>query len=473
MALMACGLTAIGQASATEPPQSAAATKPGPAWEQVSIADLRQRWPTLPFELRVAAIEQLIANGAFDDADALLTNLNPPPGAGPEIDARFLRGALRKAQGQLPEAIAIFRELLAAHPKLTRARFELAHALFLQQEDEAAQHHFDLVRGALNNPDLDRVVQSFVDQMAQRRRWTASAYFSIAPSTNLNQGADTRTVSFNGLDFSLDEHTHRKSGVGVVAGFNAGYRYPLTDRLDMVVGGGANARQYEEDVFNDYVATGEVGPRYRFDWGDVGLYATASRRWFSRDAYQLGKTAPSGHTIGADPYALFMGGRLAISTRFSPQDVSNSSFACLQKRYDVFVWQDGWNCSEQLSIDHFIDSSTFVRLLGGFEMERTHTDNQNYMAGNVGVGVYHEFGWGVTLYGQMTYTRRAFDGIYPTTTYARNDNRYDASLMITKRDWQIFGLAPSLQYTYSLQDSNVDFTNFDAHGVSITLTKKF
>ena len=45
--------------------------------------------------------------------------------------------------------------------------------------------------------------------------------------------------------------------------------------------------------------------------------------------------------------------------------------------------------------------------------------------------------------------------------------------MITKRDWKIFDLAPSLQYTYTHQDSNVDFTAFDAHGVSFTLTKKF
>ena len=71
------------------------------------------------------------------------------------------------------------------------------------------------------------------------------------------------------------------------------------------------------------------------------------------------------------------------------------------------------------------------------------------------------------------YTRREFEGIYPTTTVGRKDDRIDASLMITKRDWKIFDLAPSLQYTYTHQDSNVDFTAFDAHSVSFTLTEKF
>ena len=44
--------------------------------------------------------------------------------------------------------------------------------------------------------------------------------------------------------------------------------------------------------------------------------------------------------------------------------------------------------------------------------------------------------------------------------------------MITRRDWQIFSLAPSLQYTYTLQDSNIDSAKFDARAVSSTLTKK-
>ncbi|MEQ1697571.1 MAG: surface lipoprotein assembly modifier [Hyphomicrobiaceae bacterium] len=453
-------------------PSPPAQSAPPQGWSAVSVEDLKQRWPKLALEHKVLAIDQLIKIGEFDLAGAYLAALKPtqPVAA---LDVRFLFGSLRKAQGRLPEAIDIFRDVLARHPGHVRARFELAQSLFLAQQDESARHHFDLVRGSLTNTGLDRVVQGYVDAMDQRRRWNASAYFSIAPSTNLNQGTDSKTVSLNGLDFTIDDHATKKSGVGAVTGFNAGYRQPLTDRLDLVIGGGANIRQYDQDVFNDYVATGELGPRYRFDWGDIGLYATGSRRWHSRDEYQLGTARASGHHFGADPYAVFLGGRFAINARFGPQDIASGNFACLEKRFDTFVWQNGENCAVQVSWDHFLDSTTFIRVLGGSEIERTRTAHANFIAANAGFGAYHEFGWGMTFYGQAMYTRREFDGIYPATTTAREDDRLDLTLMVTKRDWTIFGLAPSIQYTYSLLNSNVAAAAFDAHGATFTFTKKF
>jgi Surface lipoprotein assembly modifier len=49
----------------------------------------------------------------------------------------------------------------------------------------------------------------------------------------------------------------------------------------------------------------------------------------------------------------------------------------------------------------------------------------------------------------------------------------ELSLNVTKRDLELFGLAPMVQYTYTINDSNVGFYQYDAHGVSLTLTKQF
>jgi Surface lipoprotein assembly modifier len=46
-------------------------------------------------------------------------------------------------------------------------------------------------------------------------------------------------------------------------------------------------------------------------------------------------------------------------------------------------------------------------------------------------------------------------------------------LWLTKRDFEIPGLAPQLEYTYSKAWSNTPFDSFEAHGASVTLTKQF
>ena len=55
----------------------------------------------------------------------------------------------------------------------------------------------------------------------------------------------------------------------------------------------------------------------------------------------------------------------------------------------------------------------------------------------------------------------------------RLDDRYDLSMFLVKRNFEIMGLAPMLQYTYTINASNVEFASFDAHSVNLTMTKKF
>jgi hypothetical protein len=46
-------------------------------------------------------------------------------------------------------------------------------------------------------------------------------------------------------------------------------------------------------------------------------------------------------------------------------------------------------------------------------------------------------------------------------------------LNLTKRDLVIFGPAPQLQYTFTHNDSNIPLHVYDAHGLALTLTRRF
>ena len=104
------------------------------------------------------------------------------------------------------------------------------------------------------------------------------------------------------------------------------------------------------------------------------------------------------------------------------------------------------------------------------QTQRTALDNTSKSAG---VGVYRELAGGLSVYLQGLYTRQEFNDIYSGFAVARTDNRLDISANLTKRDFQLFGFAPMLQYTYTLNRSTIPLHQFDAHGVNLTMTKRY
>jgi tetratricopeptide (TPR) repeat protein len=426
------------------------------------LADVEAKWPQLSAQERAIVLEHLIRHARYDDAQRLIAK-TPADHADDRQFLRFYGGLVLKGQGRHAEAIAVFREILAARPDFARVRLELAHTLYMTQEDEGARHHFELVLGgSASNSTLANTVSSYIAAIDGRRRWDFSTYVSIAPSTNLNQGSESRVVYIDGLPFELDEANRKTSGIGVSAGFQGSYRHPVSDRLDLIVSGGAQGKRYNDDDFNDALVNLSVGPRYRYDWGFVGLYAIGDQRWYADEAY-----------------ATSYGGLMSASIRLGAQDIAYADLSCSRRSFETdwldndLSYQDGHACLASGRLDHHFNSATLGRILAGGGRERTgreHLDNDSWF---VGAGFYRELGLGLSVYAQGLYTVRVFEGLYPTSTEARDDDRFDASLYLTKRDWDMFGFAPMVQYTYTLNTSNIGFFDYDAHGVSFTLTKRY
>lgn len=270
----------------------------------VSMSELEAKWPRLDGRQRANILEALIRNGRFQEAQDLVDRTQPADEA-ERLFLRFYTGMILKGQGRRSDAIAVFREILASKPDYARVRLELAHSLYMANEDEGARHHFELVLGgSAANSTLANTVSSYIAAIDGRRRWDFSTYVTIAPSSNLNQGSENRVVYINGLPFVIDEANQKKSGVGLSGGFQGSYRQPLTDRVDVIVSGGAQGKRYNDDDFNDALVNVSVGPRYRFDRGFVGLYAIADHRWYADE-----------------DYATSWGGLMSAAIRLGAQDI--------------------------------------------------------------------------------------------------------------------------------------------------------
>ena len=428
----------------------------------LTLPEIEQAWPRLPVGERLSTIEQLIRQRHLDAAERLLARVE----AREPIDrdrVEFYRGALLKARGRHAEAVVIYRSLLAANPGFDRVRLELAHTLFLMGEDDGAKHHFDLLLGAsAAQPQVAEAARSFINTIDGRRRWSFSAHASLAPSTNLNQGSETRIVIVNGVPLTIAERNRAKSGIGVVAGLQGGYAFALADGVDLVTSAGGSMKRYQEDYFNDTLATLSLGPRWRSKSSMLGIYGLVEQRWLA-DHYYSGS----------------YGAMLSASTRVFGRDTIGGDLVCQRRHYDRdwlganLGYQDGHACSLALRYERPIDTSTVLRLLGGAGLERTglsHLDNEHVQAG---LGLYREFPLAMTVYAQGLYRHARYRADYPGFAEARIDHRMDLSLALTKRDLAVMGFAPTLQYTYTLNASTIPLHDFDAHGVNLTFTKRF
>lgn len=455
-------------------PEHAAAQQAAPKAAQqaapktvLSGDEVERRWDTLTAAQQFEILEQLVKRAELDLADRLLSRPHRHRGLDASVH-RFYVGMVRQGQGRTEEAVAIYREILVSNPGYTRVRLELAHVLYSREEDAAARHHFELVLGGLGtNPGLSQAVQSYLAAIDSRRTWDFSTFVSVAPSTNFNQGAHQSIVTLtdqygNPLDFQLDKLNRKTSGVGLITGVQGSYRMPLTDRLDMIAAGGGSTKLYKDNDFDTGLLNASLGPRYRFDWGSVGIYSVAERIWSGREAQ-----------------ATAWGGLVSTSIRLTPLDVVHTDFTCTKREYSVdwkghdLSHQDGHACAASGRYDRSLTSWSFVRALGAGGQERTavkHLDNDFWTAG---LGLYSELAYGIGVYVQGSYTQRQYDGIYPYAAEARKDDRWDAMVNLTKRDWIFYGFVPQVQYTYTHNDSNVALFRYDAHGGNLTVTKRF
>ena len=414
---------------------------------------------------RVRLLIELIKNNHADMAEALMKRF---PLAGPLAQNRiyFLQGLILESRGQLADSATKFRAALANDPKLTLVRSELAMVLARMNETDSAKHHLELLAADAPDSVQQAGIRSFIDSLNASHPFTFSGFISIAPSTNINQGSSHDTVYSPGLGGTagvdpfgtIAASSQKQSGTGAAAGFNVGYSKNLSERIQAVLAVGANGTYYPVTGLTSAGLSQSAELRYITGHGFVGFGGTAAEG-IDTTARALNYTS--------------YGPRLSWAHRLTERDQFTGYVSYEWRNYAGSPSFNGNALTLWSVFTHALDSSSNVALMLGYDSVKQQDAFNSYYGGTFGLGFYKELPHGVTVQSQGTAHLAQFYDQNPFTLSTRQDTNLAGSLTLTKRDWNWFGFAPSLNYTYTRNFSNISIYDYDSHSVDFRLTKDF
>ena len=414
---------------------------------------------------RIHILLKLVGAGYVNAADQMLHQF---PMQGPLAQNRtlYVEGLIAKNRGHLTEAAAKFRAALANDPHLTLVRVELTKVLADLDENDSAKHHLKLLESETQDPQQLAGIRSFMERLDSKHPITFSGFVSVAPSTNINQGSSHSTVYSPGLDGvngvnpvgTIPAASQKMTGLGVVGGVNLGYNHRLGDHWQAVLAAGLSASYYPTFSSTSVSASQSAELRYLIKDGYLGFGGIASE---SADPVHL--------ALGYTGY----GPRISMAKLLTARDQLTASATYEWRNFINGPSQSGTAFAVNAVLTHALDSTSNVAFLVGYENVAQQLDYNSYQDVSFGLGAYQEFSHGITAQTQTTLRLAGFNAINAAQNATRQDQNLTASINLTKRDWNLLGFAPSLNYTYTRNFSNFALFDYDSHNVDFRLTKNF
>lgn len=400
------------------------------------------------------ALEAIIGEGRLARARSGLDRFNPTTPYGAVMQS-FLFGLVARGEGRFQEAVDRFRGILNDFPHLARVRGELAATLLAMNEDDGARHHLELLRPVAAGTDGEARVNAAIAALDERRPWSLNLFFGMAPSTNMNNGTSARVFTLAGLPFVVNDSSRARSGVGAAYGIDAGYRFRITDHLELVTAGFAQVRDFQNIEFDQTVYGGQIGPRLRFDTWSIGVAATHAN-----------------DVRGGVTSNIKNGVRIHGSYQLSPRFVIAPDIEVYGRRFPLapLFSVTGWTAG--MTATYAIDSHVTVRAMTAYGEEGAPIASNSSRSTRFGAGLFWELPFAVSIYVEGNYRRVNFNG-ESIFGGKRLDDRYDATVRVTKRDWIVFGFAPQFEYSYSRIISNQALFGQESHGLSVIATRRF
>jgi len=411
--------------------------------------------PSAQTQTAFQSAEALVSIGNYSEAEAVLQS-SRFQGA-EAIPAAYLLAVVYARTNRLDEAEKLLRGILAREPDIDAVRIELIKILAMQGKRQGAGYHLNRLT---DTADLARDQ----DQLAQLSRrigttegFSLSGYFSLAPSTNINDGTSQSTVMIGGLPFVIADGAREQSGVGVRAGLVAGYSHALTENTSAYASLSAGFSDYSNDQFDKQQGELRAGLRHDQLRYSLQVEAIADRHWNNQKAQSRG-----------------VGGRISGKWNVAQGWWLSGEIIQMYRTFDGNPGADASTTRATASVRHAFSKRLAVSAGGSFEKESVSARPWNsYESFSGTIGLETPIAYGMRVKAAVTVGTRRFKDLFPGLRLTRRDEFWEVRGSFTKDNFQIAGFSPIIGVFHKRQKSNIAFYDYETSGMDLTFTKAF
>ncbi len=372
------------------------------------------------------------------------------------IQRLFLLGLAETRLGQYRSAADRFESILARQPGLTRVRLELAQVYHTMGREAEARQHFTASLADPLPTTVKEAVETYLDRLDVRRRWSASLSLSVLPETNPTRKTHQRTVRIGGLPFTFEEDARAAPGTGWL--INAGTRYSpmIGEGRQGLLAGSVAGKFYSKADWNEVSVQGKLGWVQRLGRGECAWGGLYHRRW-------LGQAHD--HS-GVGPWA-------RVRWRMSSKSEWDGSLQATHETYRERTHRDGWNRQLAFGLRYAWNARTSIRTGVDWGDHDAQARADQYRLFGIAWSLSHAFSGGLSVTSRIAWHRRRHAGVDPLLQQTRSDQLVRFSVDLISRTLRFRGFAPYVGYHYEVNDSNLAVNAYVNQGMVFGITRHF
>jgi len=358
------------------------------------------------------------------------------------------------------EAIPYFQKILKDEPNNNRVRLELARAYFLAGKKELAKKEFLAVK-AVNPPLLvGKNIERFLDIIegrapgVGRHKWIAQATAGLMYDSNANGGPSSSSILLFGQytpnTYKEISDTADKASLyfGHVFVFTGSYTWQSD--FSFTHTGYHEYHEYNADVLNV-----SSGPSFK-----SGKLLFSLPLLFER------------YDVGSDRYTTTYAAVPQFRYPLTDELNANLIFRGMKRDYkrgedigrDADVWAAEYYFLYSFGRDNFVKAGG---VYGNEDADRDYYDN--YFS-EAYAGVCVNLPYDLLFYAQQNLKCLGYEECEPAFSELRKDTQYTSHLNL-KKEFGKSGWSLSFAYTYTFDDSNLDFYEYKRHQGMFSVSK--
>jgi len=435
----------------------AVATAPGVALAAPAVASPGSR----PVSVRATAAQlfelatRLERRGDSRRASAIFTLLADDPNPDVRNEARYRQALLMEAGGRDRDAAVLLRQVLDAKPDAAATRLKLATLLQKMGDEGAALRELR----ALRTIDLPPTVARFVDRLSASLQASKPLGFQVevalAPDSNINRATRSDTLGTVLGDFTLDEESKAKSGIGAAIRGLAQARKPLADGLSVVARVSGEARLYRHKEFNDISLDLSAGPEFQLGRTRFTAEAGVVQQWYGVKPYLRGFRFAGSATRPVGPVS---------------QIRIDAGYRMVDNRLNDL--QDGRGLSARLRYERALSPTTLIATSIGVDRFKARDDaySTRFIGGSV--TAYREVGR-MTLSAGIEVGRLKADERLVLLPEVREDSLIRFQLGSVFRQFTVGGFAPMMRVVIERNKSTVEYYDYTRRRTEFGVVRAF